>query len=169
MTVDLTYDSRRKMVSSTWFSPESNLEGKKTKVRMETPAHQGDHSKGSVATLTVLTCWYEAVGSPAVAFQGRWSSLQPPSAARARHRWPAEMPGWPRFAGISPADAYKPGRKQITADVWLCESSAIKKKKKKHADTAVMDSLALFGLKQASFYEVGYRLNKRMNMSHYRE
>lgn len=41
--------------------------------------------------------------------------------------------------------------------------------KKKHADTAVMDSLALFGLKQASFYEVGHRLNKRMNMNPYRE
>lgn len=39
------------------------------------------------------------------------------------------------------------------------------KKTNKHADTAVMDSLALFGLKQASFYEVGHRLNKRMNMS----
>lgn len=30
VVVDLTYDSSKKMVSSTWFSAESNLEGERT-------------------------------------------------------------------------------------------------------------------------------------------
>lgn len=34
---------------------------------------------------------------------------------------------------------------------------------KRHGDAAAVDSLALFGLKQASLYEVGHRLDKELN------
>lgn len=39
---------------------------------------------------------------------------------------------------------------------------------KRHGDAAVVDSLALFWLKQASLYEVGHRLDKELNKKRYK-
>lgn len=63
------------------------------------------------------TCWCEVLTPPAAAFQGPWSSPPPPSAARAPPRWPAETPGWLRFAGISPVDVCQ-GSKNSSVSGW---------------------------------------------------
>lgn len=112
VVVDLTYDSSRKMVSSTWFSAESNLEGERT--ISEDGKQINLHKKVILVLFCAPTCWYEVLRPPAVAFQEQWSSPRPLSAAQARPRWPAEMPEWPRFAGISPVDACRSSRKTIS-------------------------------------------------------
>lgn len=154
------YDSSRKMVSSTWFSAESNLQWERTTVRVVTETDPGNLEKKELFLVCAPTCWYEVVRRPAVAFQAQWSSPQLPSAAQARPHWPAEMPEWPRFAGISPADAYQSSRKPIKHEI--CAAAWVRKLSKLviwgHRDEEnmrMMDWLALFGLKQASFYEVG--------------
>lgn len=63
------------------------------------------------------TCWCEVLTPPAAAFQGPWSSPPPPSAARAPPRWPAETPGWLRFAGISPVGVCQ-GSKNSSVSGW---------------------------------------------------
>lgn len=115
VAVEVMYDSSRNMVSSTWFSAESNLKGGKNNsesINTNRPKRWFNNAtctKGNCAP----TYWCEVVRLPVVAFQEQWSSPQPQSAVQAQPRWPAEMPEWPRFAGISPADACRSSRKPI--------------------------------------------------------
>lgn len=144
------YDSSIKMVSSTWFSAESNLEGRRTTVWM---VKATDHEKCRTricSLFCVPTCWHEAVRTPAVAFLEQWSSPPPQSAAQVRLRWPAEMPRWLRFAGISPEGACR----LSTINHW----SATQCWSLGTISGSVLNSLALFAFKQASLYEVGYCL-----------
>lgn len=155
------------MVSSTWFSAESNLDGKKNKDNCQNSSSLTGISEGSGVLTSVLTCWCEAAASPAVAFLQLWPFPPPLSAARVRPRLPAETPEWPQFVGTSPADAWKSRRKKnkqsqwftprllaiLFITLWLLAIGDAR-------DTAVVDSLALFWLKQASLYEVGHRLDK---------
>lgn len=66
VAVELMYDSRTKMVSSTWFSAESNLEEKEKKTHLKW--HQ--KPPGWVC-LFFFTCLYEGVRNPAAAAQER--------------------------------------------------------------------------------------------------
>lgn len=105
------------------------------------------------------TCWCEVLTPPAAAFQGPWSSPPPPSAARAPPRWPAETPGWLRFAGISPVGVCQGSKNSSVSgysffffqtqscDVW--------------DRLGVRHSLALFGLKQTSLDEICNRLHEK--------
>lgn len=100
------------------------------------------------------TCWCEVLTPPAAAFQGPWSSPPPPSAARAPPRWPAETPGWLRFAGISPVGVCQ-GSKNSSVSGYSFFFS-------KHSPV-MWHSLALFGLKQTSLDEICNRLHKKKN------
>lgn len=57
-TVELMYDSSRKIVSSTWFSAESNLEGKRTTVRIIIPTDKGKKKTNcSIVSCSYLLTW----------------------------------------------------------------------------------------------------------------
>lgn len=54
VTVEFMYDSSRKMVSSTWFSAESNLQWRRTIVRIVTETDPGNLEKREPSWFVLL-------------------------------------------------------------------------------------------------------------------
>lgn len=102
-----------KIRAGKWFRPlgsrlNPTLSGNRNKEDIsENPRRQ------FACTLCTPTYWYEAAGSPVVAFREPWSSPPPPSAALVRPRRPARRPWWPRCAETSPGGAC-----QSNATLW---------------------------------------------------
>lgn len=102
--------SWRTTLGERWFHLPGSLLNLTWKRKRNSHSHSDKPQSWLTSAFKVIvvlfhTYWYGAVKTPAAAFQEEWSSLQPQLAVPALPRWPAEMPGWLRFAGISPADA----------------------------------------------------------------
>lgn len=171
MVVEVTYDSRRKIVSSTWFSAESNLGGKENKDQgqlQQTERHLGGIWKFKpVCSLVdmkpqrlqlLLLCsgdhllhFRQLLGFSPAGLQRRQDGLNSLGLLQ-------QTPGSQGAKSITVNDS-ESGKKMIIFNNLVDNGW---RGYKRRGNAVVVDSLALFGLKQAPLYEVGHRLDKEL-------